>query len=86
LDVRTEFDIHNLQKLIEKTKFFIFIMTEGILDSYYCFLGRFIKLIFIIFKEFETAINLKKPILVIHGENFQSVDNLPDDNKWKKYK
>jgi len=74
LDVRTEFDIHNLQKLIEKTKFFIFIMTEGILDSYYCFL------------EFETAINLKKPILVIHGENFQSVDNLPDDNKWKKYK
>jgi len=73
LDVRTEFDIHNLQKLIEKTKFFIFIMTEGILDSYYCFL------------EFETAINLKKPILVIHGENFQSVDNLPDDNKWKKY-
>jgi len=74
LDVRTEFELHDLKKLVEKTKLFIFIMTPGILDSKYCF------------EEFETAYNLEKQILVIHGENYKPPeDELPNDSKWKKF-
>jgi hypothetical protein len=29
LDIRTEFELHDLKKLVEKTKLFIFIITPG---------------------------------------------------------
>jgi len=73
LDVRTEFDLHDLKLLISKTKLFVFIMTDGILDSYYCF------------EEFETASNLEKPILLLYSPEYKPPKNLPNDSKWKKY-
>jgi len=73
LDVRTEFDLHDLKKLVEKTKLFVFIMTQGILESHYCFI------------EFETAQELFKPTLVIYGEKYEPPEELPIDSKWKKY-
>jgi len=72
LDVRTEFELHDLKKLVSKTKLFVFIMTPGILESYFCF------------EEFETAMKLNKPMLVIHGNDFKSPTSI-EDTKWKPY-
>jgi hypothetical protein len=39
LDVKAEFELHNLPKIVEKTKVFVFILTEKIFDSEYCLEG-----------------------------------------------
>jgi hypothetical protein len=40
LDVRVDFDLHNLERLVEETKNFVFILSEGIFDSKYCLQGE----------------------------------------------
>jgi hypothetical protein len=44
LDVKAEFDLHDLPKIVEKTRLFIFILTEGIFDSQYCLNGVYLVL------------------------------------------
>jgi hypothetical protein len=36
LDVKCELDLHNLEKLVELCDFFVFIYSDGVLDSEYC--------------------------------------------------
>ncbi len=36
LDVQARFAIHNLETIVSKTKLFIFIVTYGIFNSYWC--------------------------------------------------
>ena len=40
LDVRAEFDLHDLSQLVSQTKLFIFILTDGIFESQWCFKGK----------------------------------------------
>ena len=36
LDICAEFDVHNLEVLVEKTEFFLFLLSEDIFLSEYC--------------------------------------------------
>jgi hypothetical protein len=58
LDVKAEFELHNLPVIVEKSKLFVFILTEGIFASEYCF------------KELETAVQLKKKIFVVRDAKY----------------
>ena len=40
LDVKTKFVLHDLEKLVGQTRLFVFILTEGIFASTFCFLGN----------------------------------------------
>lgn len=40
LDIKTEFDLHNLEKCVELSDYFLFILSEGIFESEYCFKGN----------------------------------------------
>jgi kelch-like protein 20 len=71
LDVKTEFELHNLPLIVEKTKLFVFILTEGIFASEYCL------------KELETAVQLKKKIFVVRDAKYTVPKEL--DEKWVPY-
>jgi hypothetical protein len=71
LDVKAEFELHNLSLIVEKSKLFVFILTEGIFASEYCF------------KELETAVQLKKKIFVVRDAKYAAPKEL--DEKWKPY-
>jgi hypothetical protein len=71
LDVKAEFELHNLPLIVEKSKLFVFILTEGIFASEYCL------------KELETAVNLKKKIFVVRDAKYSVPKEL--DEKWKPY-
>jgi hypothetical protein len=36
LDIKTEFDLHDLEKLVEKAEFFLLLLTDTIFKSEYC--------------------------------------------------
>ncbi len=40
LDSAADFDLHDLQLIVEQTMNFIFILTEGILESEWCIQGK----------------------------------------------
>ena len=40
LDVKSEFELSHLPELVDKTKLFIFILTENIFASEYCYAGK----------------------------------------------
>jgi hypothetical protein len=40
LDVQTEFDLHDLDLIVQKTKLFVLIVTNGIFDSPWCKIGK----------------------------------------------
>ncbi len=42
LDVQTEFDLHDLNKLVLNTRLFVFILSEGIFQSDWCYEGSFV--------------------------------------------
>jgi len=71
LDVKSSFELHDLPTIVEKTKLFIFIITEGIFDSKYCF------------TEFQTAISNNKSILILLDSNYSLPSEIP--NLWQKY-
>jgi kelch-like protein 20 len=71
LDVKAEFELHNLPLIVEKSKLFVFILTEGIFASEYCL------------KELETAVQLKKKIFVVRDAKYAVPEKL--DNKWAPY-
>jgi hypothetical protein len=47
LDVKAEFELHDLLKIVEKTKLFVFILTDGIWNSEYCLKGTVISLVIV---------------------------------------
>jgi hypothetical protein len=71
LDVKAEFDLHNLPLIVEKSKLFVFILTEGIFASEYCL------------KELETAVKLRKKICVVKDAKYAVPKEL--DAKWEPY-
>jgi hypothetical protein len=71
LDVKAEFELHNLPLIVEKSKLFVFILTEGIFASEYCL------------KELETAVKLKKKIFVVRDAKYAVPKEL--DDKWAPY-
>ena len=40
LDVKTELDLHDLEKIIDVCEYFVFIYSDGILGSEYCYTGE----------------------------------------------
>jgi hypothetical protein len=71
LDVKAEFELHNLPLIVEKSKLFVFILTEGIFASEYCL------------KELESAVKLKKKIFVVRDSKYAVPKEL--DEKWAPY-
>jgi hypothetical protein len=71
LDVKAEFELHNLPLIVEKSKLFVFILTDGIFASEYCL------------KELETAVKLKKKIFVVRDAKYAVPKEL--DAKWEPY-
>jgi hypothetical protein len=71
LDVKAEFELHNLPLIVEKSKLFVFILTEGIFASEYCL------------KELESAVQLKKKIFVVRDAQYLIPEKL--DDKWMPY-
>ena len=39
LDVQTDFDLHDLDILVQNTKLFVLIVTNGLFNSYWCKVG-----------------------------------------------
>ena len=87
LDIRAEFDLHNLEVLVEKTEFFLFLLSKDIFSSEYCRKGikqEFINLllVFYLFLELTHAVACKKPIVVLREQSFV-VTEVP--NAWKEF-
>ena len=40
LDIQAEFDLHDLELLVEKTEFFLFLLSKDIFSSEYCRKGK----------------------------------------------
>jgi hypothetical protein len=40
LDIKAEFELHDLEKLVKKTKYFVFLLTPEIFTSEYCKKGK----------------------------------------------
>ena len=40
IDVQANFDLHDLDKVVTNTLVFVFIITPGIFDSYWCLQGN----------------------------------------------
>mmetsp|Transcript_21695 Transcript_21695/g.30354 ORF Transcript_21695/g.30354 Transcript_21695/m.30354 type:complete len:505 (-) Transcript_21695:50-1564(-) len=58
LDIKAQFNLHDLKKIVAETKLFVFIATEGIFDSFWCW------------EEFKTAIQFKRPIVIVRSNVF----------------
>jgi hypothetical protein len=71
LDVKAEFELHNLPVIVEKSKLFVFILTEGIFASEYCL------------KELETAVKLRKKIFVVRDSQYMVPEKF--DEMWMPY-
>jgi len=74
LDVQSDFELHDLNKLIDQTKLFVFIYTEGILDSQYCF------------EEFKHAVKSQKKIIILrhYMTVIPEIHDMPI--RWREYK
>jgi len=68
LDSEADFDLTQLTTIVQNTHLFVFIMTPGILESYWCL------------QELRAAIAVNKPILIIKDFQFQlpPPENLPE--------
>jgi len=73
LDTHAEFELHDLKRLVSNTTLFVFVLSEGILDSEFCF------------NEFETGVQSNKKIVLIRVPeyNLPPVASLPQ--RWVTY-
>jgi hypothetical protein len=69
LDSEADFDLHDLELIVKNTELFILILSEGILDSFWCL------------QELRSAIANKKKVLIIREYRFllPPKDQLPAD-------
>jgi len=65
LDTEADFDLHDLQQIVKHTDLFIFILSQGILDSFWCL------------QELRAAIENKKRILLVRDYLYQLPNSLP---------
>jgi len=65
LDTAVDFDIHKLDLLVSKTQVFIFILSKGIFESYYCM------------QELRSAIQNKIRIVIVRDYKCQLPDVFP---------
>jgi len=65
LDSEADFDLHDLAAIVKNTQIFIFVLTEGILDSFWCL------------QELRSAIENKKRILIIREYHYHLPEVLP---------
>jgi hypothetical protein len=69
LDSEASFNLHNLQLIVKYTGLFIFILSEGIFDSYWCL------------EELRSAIRNKRRIVVVRMFQFEIPDEFPPEMK-----
>jgi len=76
LDVQTKFVLHDLKALVSQTSLFVFILSPGIFDSYWCFC------------EFEAAVQSNRKIFVVKPTDFEmpKLDALPNKFEWSRFK
>jgi hypothetical protein len=75
LDIASEFDLHDLEKIVELTSYFIFILSPGIFTSDFCRKGTQQYLCSFNLVELTHAVKCKKPIVVIQDRNYQFVES-----------
>jgi len=72
LDSEADFDLHDLTAIVKNTKLFVFILSAGILDSYWCL------------QELLSAYKENKRFLVIRDWQYQLPSELPETLPIKK--
>ena len=69
LDSEAKFNLHNLQLIVKHTALFIFILSEGILDSYWCL------------EELRSAVKNNRRILVLRLFDFRMPEVWPQGSE-----
>eukprot|EP00027_Filamoeba_sp_ATCC50430_P003950 CAMPEP_0168557112 /NCGR_PEP_ID=MMETSP0413-20121227/9243_1 /TAXON_ID=136452 /ORGANISM="Filamoeba nolandi, Strain NC-AS-23-1" /LENGTH=603 /DNA_ID=CAMNT_0008588105 /DNA_START=18 /DNA_END=1829 /DNA_ORIENTATION=- len=65
LDVKAKFNLHDLVQIVQNTKLFVMIITDGIFDSYWCM------------QELVAAIKANKPVMFVCHSSFQLTVDSP---------
>eukprot|EP00027_Filamoeba_sp_ATCC50430_P007122 CAMPEP_0168542912 /NCGR_PEP_ID=MMETSP0413-20121227/1597_1 /TAXON_ID=136452 /ORGANISM="Filamoeba nolandi, Strain NC-AS-23-1" /LENGTH=600 /DNA_ID=CAMNT_0008572813 /DNA_START=20 /DNA_END=1822 /DNA_ORIENTATION=- len=67
LDSEAKFKLHDLEKIVQQTDLFVFILSSGIFESVWCL------------KEVRSALANKKPVIVIRDTNFKIPAKFPEE-------
>jgi len=67
LDSEADFDLHDLKEIVRQTRLFIFILSEGIFESYWCL------------QELRSAVENQKRILILKDSKFVIPKTFPKE-------
>jgi len=70
LDSEADFDLHDLKLIVKSTRLFIFILSEGIFDSYWCL------------QELKTAVDFGKRVLIVRDYLFRIPEKIPSEAEY----
>jgi len=69
LDSETKFKIHNLKEIVKNTDVFIFVLSQGVLQSFWCL------------QELISALENKKRVIIVRDLAFNLPESVPEE--WK---